>query len=112
MDSIDFRAECRTRIDFNNESCSWGIAEGNFNTVPIHGAKLLCIIYFEGTIDSEGIDLINLFDDAKIRLKYLDQIQFIFIYEPESGFTGSYQKKEEIASILKYNLRIGFQDED
>lgn len=107
-DSIDFRAKCATKINFEIEACSWSIAEGYFNTVPVQNAKLLCIVYFEGIIESEELLLMDLFDDPKTRKKYLDKIQLIFIYEPTSGFNQPYQEKEKIAQILQHDLRKGF----
>jgi hypothetical protein len=46
-DSIEFRINCFTEIDFTIEMCDWNIAEGYFNTVPLESSKLLCVVYIE-----------------------------------------------------------------
>ena len=107
-DSIEFRINCFTKIDFDNEMCSWSLAEGNYNTVPLPSSKLMVIIYVEGRIEPESINCIELFDNPQYREQHLDQIQSIFIYEPKSGFNQAYQSRKSIETALNYDIRQGF----
>lgn len=111
-DSMEFRLNCWTKIDFENDMCEWVLAEDFYNTVPRETSKLLCVIYFKGQIKSEQIELIKLFDNPKYRKKYLNRIQLIFIYDPLSGFNEAYQGKEAIENILEYDIRKGFKNKD
>jgi len=108
VDTIDFRIECYSKIDFENEMCSWSFAEGNYNTVPIMNAKLLCVFYMENTIKSTEFEAIQMFDDKQYRKKYFNRIQMVFIYDPLTGFNGPYQTKKEIETLLNTNPRLGY----
>ncbi len=108
-DSIEFRLNCWTQIDFKDEMCKCSLAEDYIYTVPRETSKLLCVIYFKDQIKSDEIELINLFDNPKYRKKYLNRIQFIFVYDPLSGFNEAFQGKEVIENLLSYDIRKGFK---
>lgn len=108
VDSIDFRIKCYSKIDFENEMCSWFVAEDYYNTVPIMNAKLLCVFYMENVIEPTEFEAIQMFDDVQFRKKYFNRIQMVFIYDPLTGFNRSYQTKKEIKKLLKTNPRLGY----
>ncbi|MCJ8291160.1 MAG: hypothetical protein HRT58_15690 [Crocinitomicaceae bacterium] len=109
-DSIEFRVNCYTEIDFTNEMCGWSIAEDYFNTVPLESSKLLCVVYFKNEISTEEIELIRLFDEAKYRDKFIDRIQLMFVYDPRNAWYGTFKGKEEILKILTVDIRAGITD--
>ena len=109
-DSIEFRINCFTKIDFTNEMCGWSIAEGYFNTVPLEASKLLCVVYLENKIRPEEIEFIRLFDEPKYRDEFLSRLQLIFVYDPRSAWYGTFQSKEEILQILTTDIRNGIRD--
>lgn len=109
-DSIEFRVNCYTEIDFTNEMCGWSIAEGYFNTVPLESSKLLCVVYFKNDISTEEIELIKLFDEPTYRDKFIDRIQLMFVYDPRNAWYETFNGKEEILRILAVDIRAGITD--
>lgn len=111
-DSIEFRINCWTQIDFENDMCAWVLAEDYYNTVPRETSKLLCVVYFKNHIKTEEIELIKLFDSPKYRKKYLNRIQLIFVYDPLTGYNEAFQGKEVIEKLLEYDIRKGFKKKE
>lgn len=111
-DSMEFRLNCWTKIDFENDMCEWVLAEDYYNTVPRETSKLLCVIYFKNQLKTEEIEIIELFDNPKYREKYKSRIQLIYIYDPHSGYNEAFQGKKEIGKILSYEIRKGFENND
>ena len=104
-DSIEFRVNCFTKIDFTNDMCKWSIAEGYYNTVPLESSKLLCVVYIENKILTEGIELIRLFDESEYRNKFIDRVQLIFVFDKRNGGIKTFKTKEEILEILTTDIR-------
>ncbi|XOV67820.1 MAG: hypothetical protein ACFHU9_01350 [Fluviicola sp.] len=108
-DSIEFRLNCWTQIDFENDMCSWVLAEDYYNTVPRETSKLLCVVYFKDQIKTEEIELIKLFDNSRYRQEFLDRIQLIFVYDTTSGFNQAFHGKVEIENLFSSDIRNGFE---
>ena len=104
-DSIEFRINCFTKIDFTNEMCEWSIAEGNYNTVPLESSKLLCVVYIENKLFTEEIEIIRLFDESEYRNKFIDRVQLIFVFDKRNGGIRTFKSKKEILEILRTDIR-------
>ena len=104
-DSIEFRINCFTKIDFTNEMCEWSIAEGNYNTVPLESSKLLCVVYIENKLFTEEIEIIRLFDESEYRNKFIDRVQLIFVFDKRNGGIRTFKSKKEILEILMTDIR-------
>lgn len=78
-DSIEFRLNCWTQIDFEDEMCTWSLAEDYFNTVPsekykterlsrkIETEKIAIIIY----VKKGRNHVLKTEEEAKIVREYL-----------------------------------------
>ena len=107
QDSIDYRVNCYSKIDFNNTTCASIISEGYHNIVPHHESNLMYVFYFENEIKYDEIDLIKLFDDSNYREKYISRIQMMFVYDVNNSFTQTFKAKEEINQLLNCKIRKG-----
>jgi hypothetical protein len=104
-DSIEFRVNCFTKIDFENKMCNVNVAEGYLNTLPLESTKLLCVVYLENKILTDEIEIIKLFDDSEYRNKFIDRIQLIFVFDKRNGGIKVFKSKEGILEILTTDIR-------
>jgi len=106
---IQFIIEYNSYIDFNNENCSYSVAENYYNLGPDMLTKTLCVIYINNEQVDNEMNYLDLFYNHEVLKKYRKNIQLVFITDRRTELWKSYETKEEIENIFKLDIRKGIK---
>jgi hypothetical protein len=113
VDRIEFYVFYISKVDLENENCSYALAEDYYNIAPDMQTNTLCVIYIneEKSATLNKILYIDLFDNTNRHQSYLEAIQLVFVTDRRTHLWKEYISKEEIENVFSLDIHGGILDE-
>lgn len=113
VDNIEFYVNYISKVDLENENCTYALAEDYYNIAPNMQTNTMCVIYIDEEKSStlDKIIYIDLFDNTSKHQNYLDAIQLVFVTDRRTHLWKEYTSKEEIEYLFSLGIDGGISDE-
>ncbi len=111
-DGIEFYVFYISKVDLENENCSYALAEDYYNIAPNMQTNTLCVIYMDEAKSAElnKIVYLSLFENTSKHQDYLDAIQLVFVTDQRTNLWREYGSKKEIENLFSLDISSGITD--